>query len=61
MARQLPLVETIKTTIRVPKDLHRRLKILAVKESRSYADLLIDAIELYLSTHERSENSPTGR
>lgn len=61
MAKQLLLIETVKSTFRVPKDLHRRLKILAVQESRSYADLLIDAMELYLSTHERRENTTNSR
>lgn len=49
MAEQLPLVPTIKSTFRLPEDLYRRLKIRAVQESRSIADLLIDAVELYLS------------
>lgn len=61
MAKQLPLVEVVKTTVRLPKDLHRRLKILSAKQDRSYADLLIDAIEAYLSKHDRSESAATGQ
>jgi predicted DNA-binding protein len=52
MASQLPLVPTIKTTFRLPKELYRRLKIRAVNENRAMAVLLIDAIELYLSRPE---------
>jgi len=33
----------------MPMDLHRRMKIQAIQEGRPMADLLIDAIELYLS------------
>jgi len=49
MAERLPLFPTAKTTVRLPKDLHRRLKHRAVEEGRSIADLFTDAIELYLS------------
>jgi predicted DNA-binding protein len=49
MAEQLPLVPTMKSTFRLPTELHQRLKIRAVQENRPIADLLIDAIELYLS------------
>jgi len=49
MAEQLPLVPTMKSTFRFPTELHQRLKIRAVQERRPIADVLIDAIELYLS------------
>lgn len=49
MAEQLPLVPTMKSTFRLPMELHQRLKIKAVQENRPIADLLIDAVELYLS------------
>lgn len=49
MAKQLPLVPTVKSTFRLPRELYRRLKILAVQENRPIADLLTDAVELYLS------------
>ena len=49
MAEQLPLVPTVKSTFRIPSELYRRLKIRAVQESRPVADLLTDAVELYLS------------
>ena len=50
MAEQLPLVPIVKSTFRIPSDLYRRLKIAAVQEDRPVADLLMDAVELYLST-----------
>ena len=49
MAKQLPLIPTVKSTFRIPFELYRRFKITAVQEGRPIADLLIDAIELYLS------------
>ena len=49
MAEQLPLVPTMKSTFRLSKDLHRRLKHKAVEEGRPIADLFTDAVELYLS------------
>jgi len=49
MAEQLPLTPTVKSTFRIPLDLYRRFKITAVEEGRPVADLLIDAIQLYLS------------
>jgi predicted DNA-binding protein len=49
MAEQLSLIPTVKSTFRIPSDLYRRLKIAAVQEGRPIADLLIDAIERYLS------------
>jgi predicted DNA-binding protein len=39
----------MKSTFRLPTEMHQRLKIRAVQENRPIADLLIDAIELYLS------------
>lgn len=56
MAEQLSLIPTVKSTFRLPSELYRRLKITAVQEGRPIADLLIDAIELYLSP-----KSETGR
>ena len=47
-----PLFPTIKTTMRLSKDLYRRLKFRAVEESRPVAYLISEAIALYL---ERSE------
>ena len=49
MAEQLPLVPTAKSTFRLPKELYRRLKHRAIEENRSIAEVLIDAIEFYLS------------
>ena len=49
MAERHPLFPTVKTTVRLPKELHRRLKLKAVEEGRSIADLLTDAVEFYLS------------
>jgi predicted DNA-binding protein len=61
MAEQLPLVPTIKSTFRLPKELYRRLKHRAIEENRSIAEVLIDAIELYLSRlrtdHDESTDS----
>jgi hypothetical protein len=49
MAEQLPLIPMTKSTFRIPTGLYRRFKIRAVQENRPIADLLIDAIENYLS------------
>lgn len=46
---QLSLIPMRKTTFRMPVDLHRRLKIAAIQENRQMADILVDAIETYLS------------
>lgn len=59
MAEQLPLVPTMKSTFRLPVDLYRRLKIRAVQENRPIADLLIDAVELYLCKVESANDEPT--
>jgi len=59
MAEQLPLVRTIKSTFRLPVELYRRLKIRAVQENRPIADLLIDAVELYLSREETGHDEET--
>ncbi len=48
---QLSLIPMRKTTFRMPADLHRRLKIAAVQENRQMADILVDAIETYLSNN----------
>jgi predicted DNA-binding protein len=52
MAGQLPLMQTMKSTFRLPTVLYQRFKIRAVQENRPVADLLIDAVELYLSSLE---------
>ena len=48
---QLSLMPTRKTTFRMPVDLHRRLKITSVQENRQMADIVVDAIETYLSNN----------
>jgi len=58
MAGQLSLIPTMKSTFRLPAELHQRLKIRAVQENRPIADLLIDAIELYLSSVETTHDQP---
>jgi predicted DNA-binding protein len=58
MAEQLHLVPTMKSTFRFPTELHQRLKIRAVQENRPIADVLIDAVELYLA---QKTPPPTGR
>ena len=58
MAEQMPLVPTIKSTFRLPVELHRRLKVQAVQEGRPIADLLIDAIELYFSQGRKRNEQP---
>lgn len=60
MAEQLPLVPTIKSTFRLPEELYRRLKHRAVEETRPIADVLTDAVELYLS-HTRTANGANQR
>lgn len=40
--------QTMKTTLRVPRDLHRRLKIQAIEEGRHMESLAADAFEMYL-------------
>ena len=59
MAEQLPLIPITKFTFRLPLGLHRRLKIEAVQEGRPVADILIDAIELYLSRRGRTGDDNT--
>lgn len=59
MAEQLPLIPTTKSTFRLPVELYRHLKIRAVQENRPMADLLIDAIELYLSRRETNHDEST--
>ena len=39
----------IKSTFRLPKELHRRLKIRAVEMDRPLGELLIEALEIYLN------------
>lgn len=57
MARQLPLVPTIKTTVRFPQELYRRLRIRAIEESRPAAVIIAEAVELYLSDVEAKRNN----
>ena len=59
MAEQLALAPTIKSTFRLSVDLHRQLKIQAVQEGRPIADLLSDAIELYLSQRRKRNEQPS--
>ncbi len=59
MAEQLSLVPTVKSTFRLPEELHQRLKIRAVQEKRPIADLLIDAIGLYLSQRRKRNEQPS--
>jgi predicted DNA-binding protein len=59
MAEQLPLVPTMKSTFRLPTELHQRLKIRAAQEGRPIADLLIDAIEFYLSRAVKTDDDTT--
>jgi predicted DNA-binding protein len=49
MAEQLSPTPMAKSTFRLPRDLYRRLKISAIQENRSMAEVLIDAVQLYLS------------
>lgn len=44
-----------KTTLRIPKELHKQLKIRAIEEEREMQELAADALEQYLS------NSGKGR
>lgn len=50
MADQTPLFPSTKTTMRLPQDSYRRLKVLAIEQGRSVQDLLADAVELYLAS-----------
>jgi len=59
MAEWTSLLPMIKSTFRLPEDLHRRRKIQAIKEGRPTADLLIDAIELWFSRGESDMSKPS--
>ncbi len=61
MARriQLSLIPLRKTTFRMPVDLHRRMKIAAIQENRQMADILVDAIESYLSNNRAAVPKPS--
>ena len=49
MARQQnSKVVTVKTTLRIPKDLHKKLKLHAVAHERDMSDVAIEAFERYL-------------
>lgn len=39
-----------KTTLRIQKDLHKRLKIRAIEEERDMQELAAEALEQYLSS-----------
>jgi hypothetical protein len=56
---QLSLIPTRKTTLRIPVDLHRRLKITAIQENRQMTDIVVDAIETYLSKNRTSLSGPS--
>jgi hypothetical protein len=49
MAKQLSLEPTLKTTIRLPRSLHQQLKIRAVQQQRLMADLVVEALQAFLS------------
>jgi predicted transcriptional regulator len=55
MARQLELVPTVKTTVRFPEELYRRLRIKAIEERRPVAALIADAVATYLSSSENEQ------
>ena len=38
----------VKTTLRIPKDLHKELKLRAVSQERDMSSLAIEALEVYL-------------
>lgn len=46
--------EMTKTTLRIPKDLHRKLKIRAVEQDREMSELAAEAIEQYLEGSSRA-------
>jgi hypothetical protein len=58
MARQLSLVPTIKTTVRFPEELYRRLRIKAIQEGRPVAVLIADTMEAYLSNALKQAGAP---
>lgn len=47
--------ELIKTTLRLPKKLFQEAKILAVKEERSFQDILAEALKAYLKIKGRKK------
>ena len=42
--------EMVRTTLRLPKKLSKRAKIQAIKEERSFQNIMIDALTKYLKT-----------
>ena len=44
-----------KTTLRIPADLHKRLKLHAVKHERDMAEVVADALERYLKRRDRGQ------
>jgi len=45
--------EMSKTTLRLPKDLHKQLKIYAIQKERDMQQVAAEAIEQYLSKTEK--------
>jgi len=50
---QAPPRQTKKTTLILPKDLHTRIKVLAVEEDREMGELVTEALEAYLRSKGR--------
>ncbi len=46
-----------KTTLRLPTDLHRRLKVLAVQQGRHMEALAAEALEHYVGKSEKSSRA----
>jgi hypothetical protein len=45
--------ETVKTSVKLPKELWREASIRAIDENRDLQDVIASALELYLKTHKR--------
>jgi len=45
--------EMTKTTLRLPKELHKAIKVRAIKEERNLRDIVKDALEAYLKTKQK--------
>lgn len=46
-----------KTTLRIPKDLHKQLKIRSVEEERDMQELATEALQQYLAKPKRTARS----
>jgi hypothetical protein len=46
-----PMSETVKTSVKLPKELWREASIRAIDENRDLQDVIASALELYLKTH----------